>query len=524
MISDAHLVQPAGTVLDTDICIVGAGAAGITLARELAGSKLRVVVLESGGLEANSATQKLYAGTSIGRPYLDATTCRLRYFGGSTNHWGGWCAPLEAIDFERRNAIPYSGWPFSRASLDPWYRRAQKVCQLGPCDYDPQRWGVDLKLVPQPFTGPHFQCEIVQLSPPTRFGSVYRSVLQAAAGVDVFLNANATRLVTADSHRQVGYVEAATLDGHRFSVRARAFVIAAGAIENARILLCSGAESQGLGNDHDLVGRFFMVHLQYHGGQMLVLDEHARFDFDTGTEGVSYHGFEGSPKFVSWIGLSNYAMQHFGLPGFKLRQTYAPTSMDEAMHSALRILEIKDDWTGVKQDFRNMVGRSTTFKEYPVFAKDRHAVGLTLLRCQSEQLPNPNSRIRLDTATDALGMRKILIDWEITAADRRSAAATLGLLGSDATRVGLGRVRSWFPDEELGWPSDMFGDQHHAGTTRMHVDPTQGVVDADCAVHGLANLYVAGSSVFPTIGGNNPTLTVVALALRLADHLKERLT
>jgi choline dehydrogenase-like flavoprotein len=524
MIRDAHLVQPAGTVLDADICIVGGGAAGITLAREFATSKLNVVLLESGGLKPDAKTQELYAGASIGHRYLDPAACRLRYFGGSTNHWGGWCAPLDAIDFERRESIPYSGWPFTRAFLEPWYRRAQEVCQLGPFDYEPRQWGIDLKLVPQPFTGPNFQCEIIQVSPPTRFGSVYRPVLQAAARLNVLLHANVTGLVTSPSHREVVAVNVATLDGHHFSVRARAFVIAAGGIENARLLLSSGPESQGLGNDHDLVGRFFMVHLQYHGGQILLLDDHANFQFDTGTEGASYHGFEGSPRFVSWIGLTDSAMERFALPGFKFRQTYAPTTMKAALRSAMRILESKDDWTEIKQDLQNMIGRSRAFEERPAFAKDGGAVGATLLRCQSEQLPNPNSRIRLDTATDALGMRKVLVDWEITSADRSCAAATLRLLGADTARVGLGRVRSWFLEDQLNWPSDMFGDHHHAGTTRMHSDPTQGVVDADCAVHGVANLYVAGSSVFPTIGGNNPTLTIVALALRLADHLKERLT
>lgn len=523
MISDAHLVQPTGTVLETDLCIIGGGAAGITLAREFANSRLNVVLLESGAREQDSATQALYSGTSIGRRYLDPTTCRLRYFGGTTNHWGGWCAPLDAIDFEHRDSFPYSGWPFSRAALDPWYRRAHEVCRLGPFNYDPRQWGIDLRLVPRPYTGPNFQCEILQVNP-TRFGTVYQSALQEAARVTVLLNANATRLVTNESHREVHSVSVATLEGLRFSVRARVFVIAAGAIENARLLLSSGPESQGLGNDRDLVGRFFMVHLQYHGGQVLILDEHARFEFDTGTEGINYDGFEGSPRYVSWIGLSPDAMRRFALPAFKLRQTYAPTSLDEALRGVLRILEIKDDWTGLKEDFNRIIGRHHTFAERSAFTGGGHPVGATLLRCQSEQLPNPDSRVRLGTETDVLGMRKIVIDWHITAADRASAATTLRLLGSEAARVGFGRVRSWFSEDQLNWPSDMIGDQHHAGTTRMHPDPRKGVVDANCAVHGIANLYVAGSSVFPTLGGNNPTLTIVALALRLADRIKEQLT
>jgi choline dehydrogenase-like flavoprotein len=526
MILDAHSVQPPGSVLETQVCIVGAGAAGITLARELTGSKLNVILLESGGLTLDSATQNLYAGTNIGRSYLDAAACRLRYFGGTTNHWGGWCAPLDAVDFERRDSMPYSGWPFDRSYLDPWYRRAQEVCQLGPFDYDPNHWGIDVTSVPEPFTGPNFRCEILQLSPPTRFGQAYQDLLRSSPELCVCLNANAVHLVTNEPQREVSEVSVATLQGHHFSVRARLFVLAAGGIENARLLLCSGSESCGLGNEHDLVGRFFTVHLQYHGGQMHLSDASANFDYDTGTDGITYAGFGSSHRIVSWIGLSSEAIQKFGLPSFKLRQTYALTPMDEAVYAARRVLQAKDDWQGLQRDFHDIVRdmeRRPKFEEAPAFRRTGLAAGVTLLRCQSEQLPNPNSRVRLSTERDALGMCKILIDWRLTAEDRARAAATLRLLGAEVTRVGLGRVRSWFLEDKLNWPSDLFGDQHHAGTTRMHRDPSQGVVNADCAVHGLANLYVAGSSVFPTIGGNNPTLTIVALALRLADHIKGRL-
>lgn len=527
MIIDAHSVQPAGTILEADVCIVGAGAAGITLAREFVNSRLHVVLLESGGLEPDRETQNLYAGSNVGHRYFDPAGCRLRYFGGTTNHWGGWCAPLDPIDFERRETFPHSGWPFERSYLDPWYRRAQEVCELGPFDYAPHHWGIDVTRIPPPFTGPYFRCEILQVSPPTRFGTVYRALLQRATQLDVYLNANAVRLVSNESNREITEVLVSTLQGLRFSVRAKVFVIAAGAMENARLLLSSGPESYGLGNDHDLVGRFFMVHLQYHGGQMLVSDSRARFDFDTGTAGDHHTALGRARNFVSWIGLSDYAMRQFALPNFKLRQTYALTPMNEAMHTAVRILQGKDGWDEFKSDLDDIVRdieRRPKFEERPAFSQTGLTVGMTLLRCQSEQLPNPDSRVRLGTQRDALGMRKIVIDWRLTAEDRERAAAILRLLGAEVGRVGLGRVRSWFLEDGLNWPSDLFGDQHHAGTTRMHRDPRQGVVDPDCAVHGIANLYVAGSSVFPTLGGNNPTLTITALALRLADRIKERLT
>jgi choline dehydrogenase-like flavoprotein len=526
MIADAHGVQPAGAVLETDVCIVGGGAAGITVAREFANSRQRVVLLESGATQLDSATQNLYAGTNVGYSYFDPASCRLRYFGGTTNHWGGWCMPLDAIDFQRREGFPYSGWPFDRAYLEPWYQRAQEVCQLGPFDYAPSHWGMDPAKIPRPFTGPHFHCGVLQASPPTRFGEAYRTMLQAATQVNVYLNANVVRLVTNESYREVREALVSTLGGHLFSVRAKLFVIAAGGIENARLLLSSGPESAGLGNDRDLVGRFFTTHIQYHGGEILVSDDRARFDFDTGPDGVDYTGFGRAYKFVTNFGLAESAMQRFSLPSFKFRLMYALTPLDEGVNAAKRMLEAKDDWSGIKRDLDTIVRdlhRRPAFEERPAFSREGQPVGAVLLRCQSEQFPNPNSRVRLGTERDALGMRKIVIDWRPTAADREKAAATLRLFGAEVGRVGLGRVRSFFREDDVAWPSDMFGDQHHAGTTRMHSNPAQGVVDPNCAVHGVANLYVAGSSVFPTIGGGNPTLTIAALALRLADRIKDGL-
>ena len=523
MITDALSVQPAGTALEADVCIVGGGAAGITLAREFVNSKLHVVLLESGAMQPDNATQNLYAGTNVGHRYFDPVDCRLRYFGGTTNHWGGWCMPLDPIDFQRRAEFPYSGWPFDRSYLDPWYRRAQEVCQLGPFDYTPRSWGMDLKKVPPPFTGPHFRCEILQVSPPTRFGEVYRPILHEAAQVSVYLNANVVRLVTDESYRVVREALVSTLQGHRFSVRAKTFVIAAGGLENARLLLSSGAESRGLGNDRDLVGRFFATHIQYHAGEIQISDDRARFEFDTGPDGATSSSFGPVHKFVSNLGLAEDAMRRFSLPSFKFRLAYALAPLNEGVIAAKRMLEAKDDWDGIKRDVDTIVRdlhRRPVFEDRPAFSREREPVGVVLLRCQSEQLPNPNSRVRLGTERDVLGMREIVIDWQLTTADREKAAATLRLFGAEVGRVGLGRVRSWFREDDVAWPSDMFGDQHHSGTTRMHPDPAQGVVDPNCAVHGVANLYIAGSSVFPTIGGGNPTLTITALALRLADHIK----
>jgi hypothetical protein len=316
MIIDARSV-PGGTALETAVCIIGAGAAGITLAREFTGSRFETLLLESGGMEFSRDTQNLYQGTSVGRPFQDLTTCRLRFFGGTTNHWAGVCAPYDAVDFEAR--FPSHGWPFDRAYLDPWYRRAQEVCQLGPFEYAPGQWGITPDQLPPPFDGPAFVCKILQQSPPTRFGPVYEPELRRSDKVKVYLEANALGFFPADHQGEVGELAVATLSGVSFAIRARIFVIAVDGIENARLLLLSGKPGgNGLGNEHDLVGRYFMTNLVYHGGTIALSDPNCDLDAFTGLYPQPYGGFGlRNYYYLSQVGLSAETMRELRLPNVK---------------------------------------------------------------------------------------------------------------------------------------------------------------------------------------------------------------
>jgi choline dehydrogenase-like flavoprotein len=524
MILDARSL-PTGTVVESEVCIIGAGAAGITLAREFSAASFRVVLLESGGMEYEEKTEDLYDGRSIGLPFQDLTASRLRYFGGTTNHWGGWCLPYEAIDFEAREGLPYRGWPFSRAYLDPWYRRAQAVCQLGPYDYSAASWGIRPEQVPSPFRGPDFVCKILQQSPPTRFGKVYKTELQRAPRLDVYLYANALKLKTGDKGA-VEEVSVGTLSGVRFTVRARFYVLAAGGIENARLLLLSGEEGgPGLGNAHDLVGRFFMVNLCYSGGVVAPSDPYTDFSFYTGRDGRLDLGFVGKHSFISFIGLSAEAMRRRQLPSVRIMWMYRFSPVLGAVEAMKRLRQGEGPGGSAVADLVQVLGELDGVGDFllrKALLKEGVPVEALDLGCTCEQMPNRDSRVMLDTVRDALGLRRVLVDWQLIAEDRSKAATTLRLLGAELGRSGFGRLRSPFKDDDTAWPPDFFGDEHHMGTTRMHRDAALGVVDADCRVHDLANLYVAGSSVFPTSSSSNPTLTIVALALRLADHLKER--
>ena len=537
MIIDARSL-PTGTVLDTDICIIGAGAAGITLARAFADAPFQVVVLESGGMDYEPDTQALYDGRSVGRSFqkggggelVDLTTSRLRYFGGSTNHWGGWSLPYDPIDFEAREGLPYHGWPFGKSYLDPWYQRAQEVCQLAPYDCRPANWGISTDAIPPPFLGPHFECRVWQQHP-LRFGLAYASELRQASGVTVYLHANAFHLDGGESETEVQKLLVKTLSGINFTVHARIYILAAGGIENARLLLTSGKEEgSGLGNTNDLVGRFLMVHLNYPGGMIAVSDPHVNLDF---MFGPNYLGsadqhlpVPDQHVPVPFIGLSESTMKRFQLPQMNFIWGYKFFPVVKSIKALRRLIRGEGPGGSLMADFSEVVGNLdgvASFAARKLLYGDGIPIEALGIGCSSEQQPNPLSRVFLGPERDRLGMRKVNVDWQLTAEDKTKAAATLRLLGSEVGRVGFGRLRSTLSDDDA-WPDDLYGDPHHIGTTRMHNDPMLGVVDKHCRVHSVANLFLAGSSVFPNSSANKSTLTIVALALRLADHIKKQFT
>lgn len=514
LIIDARSV-PSGTILDTDVCIAGAGAAGIALAREFINSPLRAILLESGGMEYEQETQDLYEGQSIGQTFEDLTASRLRYFGGTTNHWGGWCLPLDPIDFDPREDLPNHGWPFSRAYLDPWYERAQKVCQLGPYDYRPSSWGITPDKIPPPFSGPDFECKILQENY-LRFGPVYASALREAPEITTYLHANAFSFVTTENGSEVKQLAVKTLSGNEITIRSRIYILATGAIENARLLLASGNDGgTGLGNANDLVGRFLMVHLVYPGGVITPAHPRMSFDFRTHVD----------RSFLSFIGLSAESMRRRHLANIMIHWSYKFSPVKEAADAVKRLADLEGSGGSWRADLSTVLRNFEGLAEFGI-RKELFGEGVPVeampVGCASEQQPNPQSRVSLGPKLDRLGMREVVVDWQFMPEDKRMAAETLKLLALEVGRTGFGRLHPLLT-EDGHWPKGFYGDAHQMGTTRMHRDPKRGVVDENCLVHSVVNLYVAGSSVFPNTGANNPTLTIVALALRLADHVKKQL-
>ena len=516
MIEDARRL-PEDTLIETDLAIIGAGAAGITIARELAVTDLQICLLESGGLEFEQDTQNLYTGENDGRWYFPLDKCRLRYFGGSTNHWGGWCRPLTAIDFEVRDWVPYSGWPITRADLDPYYERAQTVTETGPLRYDATAfWEEQTGAKMLPLSLGLITTTFFQYSPPTRFGTRYRKDIEQAANVRALLHATVTEIETSETGAEVTGLRVATLEGPSFRVRARRYILATGAIENPRLLLLSNrVQPAGVGNTHDLVGRFFMEHPHVPGVAGMVTSRPEAFN-------TAY-------------------TQHLSLAGSIVHAALIPT---DALLRRERLLQAVFT-IGVMGVFNaeNLAGAAPAGQQRardifnlqrdldPPRATDHPPAGYNdwppagalgancTFGCACEQAPNPDSRVTLSDARDALGLPRARLDWRLSEADKLSLNRIVHAVAQEFGARSLGRVRPALSDDG-NWPEKTIGGYHHMGTTRMADSPDLGVVDANCKVHGVANLYIAGSSVFTTGGASNPTLTIVALALRLADHMR----
>ena len=511
-----------------DLCIIGAGAAGITIAREFLNGIHRVCLLESGGLEYEAQIQDLYDGENTGLPYYDLISSRLRYFGGTTNHWNGRCAPLDSIDFKKRSWVPYSGWPMSKQDLDPYYLRAQKICGLGEFVYDNRAWKqLNIDSPPPVFDENKVDLKFFQFSDPVvRFGQVFRDELAGAKNIDIYLHATVTNIQTNREGNQVEHLKIASLDGSRTEVSAKLYVLACGGIENPRLLLLSNkVRPAGVGNSNDLVGRFFMEHPKGESGDVISDDKYLLLDWFQkhypNTTVPHWPSLCASESQQEILGLLNssasiYYTPRLGTSGAELVDLYESIKDDEDVEGWGRKI-----WA-VVTDLDELV--KAGYRRYVEGKKPIVDPGRVYLWCRCEQAPNPDSRIQLSRDKDALGQHRIELNWQLSLIDRQTLLGLTRTIGEEFGRLGLGRVKleDWTMDDSAEW-KDLHGGRHHMGTTRMSDDPKSGVVNGDCRVHECNNLYVAGSSVFTTGGWANPTLTIVALALRMSEHLKGRL-
>jgi choline dehydrogenase-like flavoprotein len=465
-----------------DVCIIGAGPAGITLALQLAQAGWSVVLLEGGGREYEPRSQELYACTSTGLE-LYAEQTRLRYLGGTSNHWAGRCRPFTSSDFAVAPPVGLPGWPIDYAQIERYLPAAMAIVDLPN--------GAGFKTVNTGLNGGEFDADCFLLSPPTRFAQKYASALNETPGLEVFINCNCVDLEFDQASGQLKAAVVSDYDQHRERVAANQFVLAMGAIENARQLLNSASlVGAGVVKKEGLTGRCLMEHLNIDLGTFILKDglgTEPRQYYTTDAFVAEYHAGKGN---VSATVLSDV-------------QTYGRTAEVKYFLETLAC----------------QMGLASKIEFVAKFSCPGDGVMTTMI----EQFPDAQSRISLLDETDELGVAKVNVNWVLSATDRHTIKCIGAELAKQFAQAGLGFVKlnDFVYDTEL--PLKLSPHAHHMGTTRMEASPEFGVVDANCKVFGSENLYIAGSSIFATGGASNPTMPLLQFALRLADHLDTKM-
>lgn len=468
-------------VVEADVCVIGAGPAGISLAMELADGGTDVVLLEGGGLAPPGPDGlDLYAGEVTGRDY-PLQVSRLRYFGGTTGHWGGWSRPLDDVDFAAKAHIEYSGWPIDRATLDPWYKKAHTWLQIPGDDYYLDRKPpFSDSLLPGAYG---VTSRFFRFSPPTRFGDEYRESVAGHKEVRCVLDANATGL-RLDGTGAVEAVHARSLRGKRLEVRASVTVLAMGGVENARFLLNTHEQPEAaVGNQGDWLGRGFMDHSGWSPGSLVA------------RPGLSYHRFDHDDgPVMPVLGIADEVLLSEKL--INCCGTLHGQSFDKKIE--------KNYFQNAWFDDTDGLGEAESYRFQLIF----------------EPSPCRDSRVTLLDERDAVGLRRTRLNWAFNDSDFEMLSRSIDHFIAYFGLTGLGRLKLRKPVNNKTINSRFGAGMHHMGVTRMSADPATGVVDENCRVHGTDNLFIAGSSVFPSVGFSNPTLSIVALSCRLADHIQ----
>ncbi len=516
-----------GHEISTQVCIIGAGVAGITMARRLLGRGIEVLLLESGGVDYDADTAALNEGESSGLPYYDLQQARLRFFGGTTAIWGGRCAELDPIDFERRAWVPHSGWPLTWEELQPYYREARQMLGLGATALgvgDLAAMGVQMPDFDMDRIGPRLWSFDEK---PARFAFENCKDLVDHPRCRIITQATVREICAAWNGQRVDYLDVQSLSGRRISVTARHYVLATGGIENARLLLASrSVMPMGLGNGRDWVGRCFMEHPHGRGGRVvtrrswMLLNAYAR-RHRIGDQFVAALLTPGE-TLQREQGLLNTSLTIVGRRPPDGRESYAMRAYGKLKHDMRPDRKGRALWMSTKR----VVNRLLRYTEpaRPWLLNKLGRLDLALL-VRAEQAPNRESRVMLSELRDPLGVPITKLHWTTSELDTHSVSGLVGALGGELDRLGIGEVEPepWLAGET--WRFDPLvsahpiGGYHHMGTTRMAQSPSSGVTDGHGRVHGVANLMVAGSSLFPTSGWANPTLTIMALACRSADAI-----
>ena len=543
MILDAQELSSTNA-LRTQVCVVGGGMVGISMALELSAAGLDVVVLEAGGTSKTEASQSQYRGSVVNEDlHGPLETFRWRRLGGTSGVWNGRCVPYDPIDFEDRPWIQECRWPIGYEQVAPYFAAANRYLEAGHADYSARStFGPGMPEMIEGFCGEIFSTDSMErFSPPTDMGVRYRERLAAPASIRVVLHAPLQEIHLDESGTRVVRLQSRRPDGSMFGIEAQQVVLAAGGLETVRLLLANNhVQKSGIGNEHGVVGRFYMSHIagtvgsfaprrQVHNGYRQDYDGvYCRPRLALLPKAQREHRVGQFIARLHHTRISDPAHGSGILSALRLGRTLVPKQwrarlIDEknsAGEMAAHLWNVARDLPELAGFARQLVfERTLADRKYPsVVVKPRSR--RYSLDFHAEQEPNPLSMVRLGKERDEFGVPRLEVDWRYTAMDVRTIEVAAALFAEDVKRSEAG-VFEYVPESILKEMTryGAYGG-HHLGTTRMGADRRVSVVDAECRVHGMSNLFVAGGSVLATSSQANPTLTVIALALRLADHLK----
>ena len=525
MLIDARR-SPPRTAIECDLCIVGAGPAGLTLARRLDDGRRSICLVEAGGLAFNDRSQALLAGESGDGGYPPLQAARVAALGGSTHFWAGWCRPLDPIDFERREEFPSSGWPLSRPDLDPFYGEAHETLELGPFEYDPLQWERATSNYRLPIPAENIETILFRKSS-VAFSGRPAAELRRSQHVRAYLHASVQQLRFSPDGRRITSIDLAVQGARNgFEIKPITMVLAAGGIENARLLLLSSTGlARGLANEHGVAGRYFTEHMYVDGGVYVPAARRSlAFHFtrsvrDNGTPRTARGAYAPSPATMHRERLLNAAI--YFRPAYESDPVFADTHVQAllACWDMIRSRAVPHEF--FKTALHAAVAPLKALRALLLRSRDRDdADAHWRLRALVECSANPDNRVELSDERDCFGRPKARVRWKVRDVDMDSCIRAHALFDGALQRAGLGRLKL-LADDAQHWRAAMQPALHHLGTTRMHDNPAFGVVDRNSKVHGVDNLYIAGGSVFTTGGFANPTLTILALTLRLAKRLRE---
>jgi choline dehydrogenase-like flavoprotein len=514
------------TSFETDICVIGSGAAGFACAISLLDSGLRVLLVESGRTKPDEEITKLHQGEVSNQPHTGIHEGRVRVVGGTTTKWGGQALPFMAEDFQCRPHVNESGWPITASELAPYYQKAEHVLGTDPSvPFGFQPWQ-DWRVQPPAFSANSIDLLVTKWCKIPNFAQQHGDKIRQSATIDLLRNASVTEVLPTADGTAVQALTIRSIEGKTGRIRARYVIAATGAIETVRLFLNSpGFGANGLGNDYGLVGKYFQDHISAVVGQVLPKSRkrmHAIFD------PFYRNGFKYLPRLRFSPALAQkLQLLHASAQVLFPTEEHSPLTISKQLLAVMRRKQLpRLEDLKMLANPRLLLTMAKALVRWKFGNRGSLAAnGPIWLEVHSEQEPQADSHIALSTSTDALQMPRVKLHWTISDLTVSTIQTVAKLLQTEFEQAGLGTVKlvPWLEegtDNPRHWLADTF---HQAGGLRMAADETKGVVDATCKVFGVSNLYVASSAVFPTSSFSNPTMTIIALAIRISEEVAQRL-